>query len=59
MVESLHATSQKDTTIAVRLLEQSQEENAHLTEQLSDLMADCASEALYWKQKLADSKRLV
>ena len=59
MVESLHATSQKDTTIAVQLLEQSQEENAHLTEQLSDLMADCASEALYWKQKLADSKRLV
>jgi NAD-specific glutamate dehydrogenase len=59
MVQDLHLASQKDASIALRLLEKSYETNASATEQLSDLMSDCASEVLFWKDKLAESKTLV
>jgi len=40
-------------------IEKSNKVNASATEQLSDLMNDCASEVLFWKEKLVDSKTLV
>jgi len=56
ILKSVKTASEKDMTIVSNLL---QEQNDNLEERLSDIIEDCASEALRWKDWLVDSRHKI